>query len=120
MKMWSGMASGRLQLFTFNLAIISFLDGAPSPSCRGGQGGGSHFMGNKNKCVTNKCTRFMSVVLDGVLAPSVPQLVVSLYLRLRALEGRRVSSKSPSKGCKTGELLEKWKRNSAFPDALSP
>ena len=34
-KMWSGMASGRLQLFTFNLAIISFLDGTPSPSCRG-------------------------------------------------------------------------------------
>ena len=60
MKMWSGMASGRLQLFTFNLAIISFLDGAPSPSCRGDKEGPSPLPTNAQ----GLCQLFLTVTKD--------------------------------------------------------
>ena len=71
----------------------------------------SNFCSNRNKCVLkNVCTIKVCVSCcwqcPGTFAPSAPHLTASLYLciskatyalRLRALEGHYVSSKSPSR-----------------------
>ena len=88
-----------------NICQIPLYQGGSTKGAKGGWAI-NFFIIYENNCVFNKNTQssFVTVVLDGVLEP--PHLTVPLYLcssgsnargESRAREGRRVSSKSPSR-----------------------